>query len=90
MSLKVYWQEENAGVVYERPSYMHGGGWYSYERGVNPGDLRSINGVISKAWRVNKRWPFRKPGVHWISVDPIELRKVGINERPEAQEVQGG
>ena len=36
-----------------------------------------------KAWIVSKRGIFRKPEVHWVSVDPKELRKVQINERPE-------
>ena len=90
MSMTVYWQEENYGVVYEHPSIMHGGGWISYERNVNPGTMRAIKGVISKAWLVSKRGFFRKPRIHWISVEPGDLRKVGIAERPEAGASQEG
>lgn len=85
MSITVHWQEENSGVVYERDGIMHGGGWISHERGVNPGTVRSIKGVLSKAWIVGKRGMFRKSRVHWISIDPSELRKVGITDQPEEQ-----
>jgi hypothetical protein len=69
----------------ERASYMHGGGWLSFERGVNPGDMRVINGVISKAWKVLKTSWFKKPRIHWVSVDPDALRKVPLAERPESE-----
>lgn len=83
MSFKLIYQDGKNGVKYQRSSFMHGGGWYSYEYDVKPGDVRVINGIISKAWIVSKRGIFRKPEVHWVSVDPKELRKVQINERPE-------
>lgn len=81
--MKTIYQEENHGPVYERESYMHGGSWYSNERGVVPGTVRVINGVLSKAWSVHPR-TFRASRIHWISVEPEALRKVGINERPGA------
>lgn len=80
--LDTLYQEEGSGVVYSRPSYMHGGGWHSFERGINPGDVRVINSILSRAWLVTSRGWFRKPEVHWVSVKPEELREVDINEKP--------
>jgi len=69
--------------LYERESFMYGGGWVSRERGVMDGDVRVINGILSRAWNIARhRWP-RKDRVMWTAVDPKELRKVDINERPE-------
>lgn len=78
---KTLYQEESGGVVYERNSYTHGGGWYSNENGIQPGTIREINGVLSKAWMIYPR-RFRKDRVHWISVSPNALREVDIAERP--------
>lgn len=78
-------QEANAGVTYHRPSYMHDGGWYSFETGLNPGDVRVINGILSKVFRISPRGLFRKPQVHWVSVDPEALRFVPVNERLETE-----
>ena len=80
--LEIFYQEEGGGVMYSRPSYMYGGGWKSYERGLNPGTVRVINGILCKAWSQNKRSWFRKPEVLWSPVKPEELREVDINERP--------
>lgn len=82
MGMKTYYQEQNKGVRYERESYMYGGGWASYEKGINPGTVRVINGVLSEAWSIQTRGPFRKPRVLWHAVDPGALRQVDINERP--------
>lgn len=68
---------------YTRESYMYGGGWMSYERGVTIGTVRVINGILSQAWTIHKsRWPFGKDEILWSSVKPNELRDVGINEQP--------
>lgn len=68
---------------YERQSFMYGGGWVSHERGVKIGDVRVINGILSKAWCIHwRRWP-RKPEVLWSNVAPKEIREVDINEKPE-------
>jgi hypothetical protein len=67
---------------YTRASYMYGGGWHSYENGVRKGEVRVINDVLSKAISVRRRGWFRKDEVLWASVDPNEVRKVDINERP--------
>jgi hypothetical protein len=79
--MKTIYQEERTGPTYERPSYMHGGGWVSYERNVVPGTVRSINKILSRAWTVEPRL-FRPARIHWIAVDPDQLRKVDINEKP--------
>lgn len=79
--MKTLHQEENQGPVYERESYMHGGGWISFERGVVPGTVRVINGVLSKAGSISHR-RFRKSRIDWISIHPEALRKVPLNERP--------
>lgn len=88
MSMKTYYQEECAGTVYERESYMHGGGWISYERGVNPGAMREIRGIVSKAWTVTGRGLFRKPRVHWIAIDPCALRDVPTSEKVPGESAQ--
>jgi hypothetical protein len=67
---------------YERASYMYGGGWISYERGVQAGTVRVINGILSQAWNIERR-RWRKDKVMWKNVEPKELRAVEINERPE-------
>jgi hypothetical protein len=67
---------------YERASYMFGGGWISYESGVQPGTVRVINGILSQAWQVRKR-RWRKDEILWAPVKPKELREVDINERPD-------
>lgn len=67
---------------YQRASYMYGGGWISYERGVHAGTVRVINGILSHAWQVERRG-WRKDRVMWKNVEPNELRAVDINERPE-------
>jgi hypothetical protein len=67
--------------LYERESYMYGGGWKSHENGVSVGTVRVINGILSQAWNVRKR-RFRKNEVLWKNVEPQELRKVDINEKP--------
>lgn len=66
---------------YERASYMYGGGWVSYERGVQPGTVRVINGILSQAWNIERRG-WRKDKVMWKNVEPKELRDVDIAERP--------
>lgn len=77
-------QEEKAGPLYHRDSWYAGGSWESYESGVVPGTMRCVNGLIVRAWTVTRRGWFRADRVHWISVDPSALRKVGINEREGA------
>jgi hypothetical protein len=69
--------------LYERESYMYGGGWISHENGVRIGDVRIINAILSKACSVEPRGWFRKDRVRWANVHPDEVRKVDINERPE-------
>jgi len=81
--MKTTYREQGKGILYERDSTMHGGGWYSYERNINPGDMRVINGIISKAWMVTNMGFFKKPRIHWISVNPEALKKVDINDKPE-------
>lgn len=66
---------------YSRESFMYGGGWKSYENGVTIGTVRVINGVLSQAWTIHKR-RWLKDEVLWKNVEPQELRKVDINERP--------
>jgi hypothetical protein len=68
---------------YIRESYMYGGGWKSYEDGVQIGTVRVINGVLSQAWQIYKR-RWRKDEVLWKNVEPKELRDVEFNERPQA------
>lgn len=82
--MKTIHREENSGPEYSRDSWYAGGSWESYERGVVPGTMRVINGLVMRAWTVNRRGLFRAPRIHWISVEPNALRKVDINERPSA------
>lgn len=72
--MKILHQEDICGAVYERHSYTHSGGWTSYERGVRAGDLREIDGRVSKARHVEHRGLFRKPRVTWAPVRPEVLR----------------
>lgn len=68
--------------LYERASYMYGGGWISYENGVSPGETRVINEILSYASIVRRRaWP-RKDEILWAPVRPEWVRKVDIAERP--------
>jgi hypothetical protein len=80
--MKTIHREEGAGPEYSRESWFAGGSWESFERGVVPGTVRHINGLLMRAWHVHWRGPFRAHRVHWISIEPEALRKVGINERP--------
>lgn len=79
--MRVIHQEEKAGPLYHRESWYAGGSWETHERGVVPGTLRHINGLIVRAWTVTRRGLFRAPRVHWVSVEPSALRKVGVNEK---------
>lgn len=67
--------------IYERASFMYGGGWISHEDGVALGEVRVINGILSQAWNIERR-RWRKDRVMWKNVEPKELRDVNINERP--------
>lgn len=83
MKMKTYYTEEVGGVTYERETWMYSVGWLSYERGVQPGEVRVINEVIHMARYVTSRGPFRKKRVTWNAVDPSFLKKVQINRMPE-------
>ena len=74
-------QEQSDAPKYYAESWSSGGIWYSYERGVKIGDVREINGVLSKAWQIYPRI-FLKSKIVWINLKPESLRDVGINERP--------
>lgn len=80
--MKTIHQEEHSGPYYSRESYYAGGSWESFERGVVPGTVRQINGLLMRAWSVNERGWFRAPRIHWLSIEPSAIRKVDINEKP--------
>ena len=74
-----YYQEGRAGVIYQG-EWM---GWRSRERGVNPGDVREIGGILHEAGEIVPEGLLSKPVVYWSPVNPDAL----LND-PEEKESQ--
>lgn len=74
-------REEDYDVVYERDAYMSppSATWHSYERGLRLGDMRIINGVISRVVWVDKRF-LAKDKVSWAPVELKLFREIAVEK----------